>query len=112
MGEYDEALEALRMAEEFNGELKEIFNLRGFCYYQLKQHNESISAFERAIELDPGSAIDYANIGSNLRELGHKEEALRLYHMALELDPDIEFARDNVIRLEAESGIGTGAVSR
>ena len=45
------------------------------------------------IELDPGSAIDYANIGSNLRELGHREEAIRLYRIALELDPDIEFAR-------------------
>jgi ribosomal protein S12 methylthiotransferase accessory factor len=112
IGEYEEALEALREAEESNSDLKEIFNLRGFCYYQLKRHEESISSFERAIELDPGSAIDYANIGSNLRELGHKKEALRLYRMALELDPDIGFARDNIIRLEAESGVGTEAASR
>jgi ribosomal protein S12 methylthiotransferase accessory factor len=112
IGEYEEALEALREAEESNSDLKEIFNLRGFCYYQLKRHEESISSFERAIELDPGSAIDYANIGSNLRELGHKKEAVRLYRMALELDPDIGFARDNIIRLEEDSGIGTEAASR
>ena len=49
-----------------------------------------------------GSAIDYANIGSNLRELGHKEEAIRLYKIALELDPDIEFARASMEKLEAE----------
>jgi len=67
----------------------------------LKHHEQSIAAFERVIELDPGSAIDYANIGSNLRELGHLEEALRLYRMALELDPDIEFARTNVGKLSA-----------
>ena len=54
------------------------------------------------IELNPGSAIDYANIGSNLRELGHKEEAIRLYKIALELDPDIEFARASMEKLEAE----------
>lgn len=106
IGEYEEALDALRAAEDFNSDLKEIFNLRGFCYYQLKRHEESISAFERAIEIDPGSAIDYANIGSNLRELGHHKEAIRLYRMALELDPDIEFARDNIVKLEAESGAG------
>ena len=56
----------------------------------------------RAIEIHPVSAIDYANIGSNLRELGLKREAVSLYRMALELDPDIDFARDNITRLEAE----------
>lgn len=100
--QFEAALEALEAAEKVNPELKEIYNLRGFCHYKLRQHHEAIAAFEKAIEIDPGSAIDYANIGSNLRELGHKEEALRLYHMALELDPDIDFARDNIARLERE----------
>lgn len=99
---FEAALESLALAEQHNSELKEIYNLRGFCCYKLKRHHEAISAFERAIELDPGSAIDYANIGSNLRELGHKEEAIKLYRMALELDPDIDFARDSIARLEAE----------
>ncbi len=99
---FHEALEALDAAEKHNDELKEIYNLRGFCHFRLKQHHEAIAAFERVIELDPGSAIDYANIGSNLRELGFKEEAVRLYRIALELDPDIQFARDNITKLEAE----------
>ncbi len=99
---YEEALEALALAEKANPELKEIFNLQGFCYFKLKRHNESIASFERAIDLDPGSAIDYANIGSNLRELGHKREAIRLYSIALELDPGIDFARANIEKLEAE----------
>jgi ribosomal protein S12 methylthiotransferase accessory factor len=102
LGEFSQALDALTLAEDYNNELKEIYNLRGFCYYQLKKHEDAIAAFERAIEIDPGSAIDYANIGSNLRELGLKREAIRLYRMALELDPDIDFARDNIVRLEAE----------
>lgn len=101
---YEEALDSLAEAETFNGELKEIHNLRGFCHFKLKNHQDSIKAFETAIELDPGSAIDYANIGSNLRELGHKKEAIHLYKMALDLDPDLEFARENVRRLEAELG--------
>jgi len=99
---YEEALDALGLAEKANPELKEIYNLRGFCYFKLKKHNESIASFERVIELDPGSAIDYANIGSNLRELGHKQEAIRLYRIALELNPDIDFARTGLEKLEAE----------
>jgi ribosomal protein S12 methylthiotransferase accessory factor len=101
LGHYGQALEALAKAEAGNSELKEIYNLRGFCHFMLKEHEKSIEAFERAIELDPGSGIDYANIGSNLRELGHIEEAIKLYHMALELDPDIDFARDNIAKLSA-----------
>lgn len=104
LGLYDSALEALEKAEQANPDLKEIYNLRGFCNYQLKRHQEAIFAFEKAIELDPGSAIDYANIGSNLRELGFKQEAIRLYKMALELDPDIDFARTNIEKLEAQLG--------
>jgi ribosomal protein S12 methylthiotransferase accessory factor len=102
LGQFHQALDALNSAEQHNDELKEIYNLRGFCYYQLKKHQDAITAFERAIEIDPGSAIDYANIGSNLRELGLKREAIRLYRMALELDPDIEFARTNIARLETQ----------
>ncbi len=101
---FEAALEDLRVAEQHNNELKEIYNLRGFCLFKLKKHHEAISAFERAIEIDPGSAIDYANIGSNLRELGHKEEAIKCYRMALELDPDIEFARENIKKLEEDTG--------
>ena len=104
LGHYELALKALEKAEQSNEELKEIYNIRGFCYYRMKKHHEAISAFEKAIELDPGSAIDYANIGSNFRELGFKEEAIRLYRMALELDPDIDFARTNIEKLEAQLG--------
>ncbi len=98
---YTEALEALEKAREHNPELKEIYNLKGFCYFKLKDHHRAIEEFERAIEIDPGSGIDYANIASNLRELGHYQEALHLYRMALDLDPDIEFARENIRKLES-----------
>jgi len=96
---YGAALDALKEAEKWNPELKEIYNLRGFCLFKLKKHLEAIEAFEKAIEIDPGSGIDYANIGSNLRELGHLEEAVRLYEMALELDPSLDFPRENAERL-------------
>jgi ribosomal protein S12 methylthiotransferase accessory factor len=76
----------------------------GFCYFKLKEHHKAIEAFERAIEIDPGSGIDYANIGSNLRELGFYAEAIKLYRMALELDPSIDFARENIEKLSTLAG--------
>ena len=107
MGNYRGAIEALERARDFDPQLKEIYNVLGYCYFKLNKHEQSIEQFERAIEIDPGSAIDYANIGSNLREMGHKKEAVRLYRIALEMDPTIDFARQSLAKLEGELGIGS-----
>ena len=60
-----------------------------------------MESFGQAIEADPGSGIDYANIGSCLREMGRREEAVKMYRSALELDPSLDFARQNIERLAA-----------
>ncbi len=100
LGRYEEAKAALGRAASFSEPHSEVFNLLGFCHYMLKEHEEAIEAFSRAIELEPGLAINYANIGSNLRELGQLSEACRMYEHALELDPGLDFARDNLAKLK------------
>ena len=87
-------------AASFEEPHSEVFNLLGFCHYMLKEHEEAIEAFSRAIELEPGLAINYANIGSNMRELGQFKEACQMYEHALELDPSLDFARDNLEKLK------------
>lgn len=101
-GDYARALDELEKAASYNAELKEIHNLMGFCHFKMKDHMKSIACFEKAIELDPSSAIDYANIGSNLRELGHLTDAVRWYQFALEIDPGIEFASENIEKLRKQ----------
>jgi len=100
LGRYAEAKQALGKAASFEEPHSEVFNLLGFCHYMLKEHEEAIEAFSRAIELEPGLAINYANIGSNLRELGQFKEACQMYEHALELDPGLDFARDNLEKLK------------
>ena len=51
-----------------------------------------MECFEKAIELDHGSAIDYANLGINLQRLGHRKEAAYVLKQALELDASLDFA--------------------
>lgn len=101
MGRFREALEPLRQGLAVDSERTDIHNLMGFCHFQLKEHEQAIRCFENVIRLDPGSAIDYANIASNYRDLGRPAEAVRYYRMALEIDPGIDFARDNLARLTA-----------
>ncbi|MCX7823017.1 MAG: YcaO-like family protein [Syntrophobacterales bacterium] len=100
MGSYDKALKCLKSVEGEAGNLKEFHHLRGACYYYLERYEEAIEHFERVIEIDPGSAIDYANIASSLRKLGHEREAIALYQMALELDPTLEFAKEHLASLK------------
>jgi len=39
--------------------------------------------------------------------MGHKKEAIRLYGIALEMDPTIDFARDNLVKLKGELGVSS-----
>ena len=56
------------------------------------QYHKAVECFEKAIELDHGSAIDYANLGINLQRLGHRQEAAYVLRQALELDASLDVA--------------------
>jgi ribosomal protein S12 methylthiotransferase accessory factor len=99
MGEYQQALANLQEGEKLDNRRTDIYNLMGFCHFKLKEHERAIEDFKKVIELDPSSAIDYANIASNYRQMGEKEKAIRYYQMALTLDDTIQFAREHLQEL-------------
>lgn len=90
---YDEAIEVLKRGCKEDDEREDLHNLLGFCYFKKEDYQTAISYFERAVHLNPASAMDYANLGVNHSRLGHREEAIRFFTLALTLDPSIEFAR-------------------
>ncbi|MFP4085757.1 MAG: YcaO-like family protein [Desulfobacteraceae bacterium] len=96
---YADALAVLQKGAAWDRDRTDIHNLMGFCYFKQKEHEKAIEAFQKVLQLNPGSAIDYANIASNYREMGNREMAVHYYRLALELDPHIDFARDNLERL-------------
>ena len=99
LGQYRQAITVLEKAEGYDNERTDIHNLMGFCHFKLKEHEKAIECFRKVLRLDPSSAIDYANIASNYRDMGDKEQAIRYYQIALQIDPAIEFAGDNLRRL-------------
>lgn len=100
VGRYREALRVLEKAENRDKDRTDIYNLMGFCYFKLKENKKAIECFRSVLRLNPGSAIDYANIASNYRDMGDREQAVRYYQLALELDPAIDWARDNLRKLK------------
>jgi ribosomal protein S12 methylthiotransferase accessory factor len=103
LGQYAEAVALLKEALEL-GESAEVHNQIGFCHFKLRRHEESIAHFRRAIDLDPAQAINHANIGSNLREMGRLDEAIAHYELALAIDPTLDFARECLARLKGPQG--------
>ncbi len=97
---YADAIKVLEKAEQYDSERTDVHNLLGFCYFKLKDHEKAIESFRNVLKLDPTSAIDYANIASNYRDMGNREMAIRHYKLALELDETIDFARENLRKLE------------
>jgi len=99
MGEYRSAISALMKGEKHDCERTDIYNSMGFCYFKLKEHERAIDCFKKVLRINSGSAIDYANIASNYREMGKPVEAIQYYEIALSIDPGIDFARYNLEKL-------------
>ena len=100
MGNYREALGTLAKGVQLDNERTDLFNLMGFCHFKLKEHQKAIECFQAVLKLDPSSAIDYANIASNYRDMGDKEKAIEYYSKAVAIDPGIEFAWENLRKLQ------------
>jgi ribosomal protein S12 methylthiotransferase accessory factor len=103
LGQYDRAVEICTRGLAVDGQRPDLLNTMGVCHFLQKNHYRAITCFEQALEIDPSQAINYANIGSNYRELGEPALAVKFYEMALEIDPTIEFARDNIQKLKKKN---------
>ncbi|HIJ78163.1 MAG: YcaO-like family protein [Desulfobulbaceae bacterium] len=99
MGEFDQAIAALQKGREFDDERPDLHNLLGFCHFKQQNYEQAIVHFNRTVELNPASAIDFANLGVNYRKLNKTEEAIKNLQIALTMDPTIEFAKTHLLEL-------------
>jgi len=100
MGRYREAVDLFRRGLAADEERPDIHNGLGVAWYKLADYAQAIGHFGRAVELNPASAIDYANLGVNHARLGQREAAKNFLRLALTLDPGLDFARRELAALE------------
>jgi ribosomal protein S12 methylthiotransferase accessory factor len=93
LGRYDEAVEILYKGLEEDEERADLHNTLGVCFFKKQAYEKAIIHFQRAVDLNPASAIDYANLGVNYHKIGNKESAVEFLSLALTLDPGLDFAR-------------------
>lgn len=106
-GDFEEAIAALERGLAEDEERQDIHNMLGFCHYKRGAHHTAVNHFSRAIEIEPGSAIDFANLGINQRLLGDYNEAARNLKIALTMDPYLELARRHLDEMYNELGAAT-----
>ena len=61
-----------------------------------KRFQQALKLYRTQLEIEPDRAIAHANIGATLHFLGRTGEAIRSLERALELDPALETARENL----------------
>ena len=70
-------------------------NNQGLIYNNNGEYDKAMSAFTKAIELDPNFALSYSNRGWVHIKLGQYEQAIADCTKAIELDPSLALAYNN-----------------
>ncbi len=98
--DWDRALYYLNKAIHFDSNHYSFYNLKGVCLFKLNRFKEAIEIFKKAIDLDKGAAIDYANIGICYKYLKKPTIAKEYLNIALELEPGLEIAQKHLEELK------------
>ncbi len=72
------------------GALPELYNLLGTACFKQGDIPAALEAYTKALELNPQSAQDHANVGACLARLGLGQEAEKFFQTAEELDPTLD----------------------
>lgn len=91
--EWKKTLPLLAEALRHDPEMKEAASLLGTAYFKLGQYKEAENMYSRSLDIDKGSAVDWANRGVARQRQGLREAAIADLEVALEMDPDLDFAR-------------------
>ena len=88
-GNIEKALEFLIKAESYMPEDYETLRLLGVAHGFAGRHNEAVSYFRRAAEVNPDSAGAWYNLGSAYHHLGRPDMTEKYHQKAKEMEPDI-----------------------
>ena len=100
-GAYDEALAAAEKGLTDDPSLAQLHKNIGDLYYRASRFDEAFSAFERAVKSDPDLGDDvYAKLGYIQLRRQDKDEAMKHWTRALELDPSNTIVKTNLDALK------------
>ncbi len=93
-----------KRAIELNSDYATAHHRYGLFLFVMERFDEANAELARARELDPLSAIIYADSGVPFYSLGQHEKAIELFQKALEIEPDFRVAHFYLARSYALTG--------
>ncbi|MEG2172397.1 MAG: YcaO-like family protein [Desulfovibrionaceae bacterium] len=99
MGDWQAALPPLDRAVQLCPDMKEYWNLRGVAHFKTQNYVAAAHNFECVLKIDKGSVMDIANLGLCHKFMNQPEKARVYLQTALELDPNLEFAKSHLQEL-------------
>lgn len=84
--EFDEALSLIQRSKRAYPNSPELWQLHALILQQKNKTAESIKAFEKVVDLQPGQATNYTNLGLAYEKIGNLDAALLQYQKAITID--------------------------
>ena len=76
----------------------------------LNRKEEALSAFKKALELNPGNYEAWNNIGVLMWSVNKLEDAYKCFRKALEIKPDYKEAQTNIEQIQSSLKPTKGSV--
>ena len=83
---------------------------KGYNAGELKEYDNAILYFQKAIELDPKYSEAYYNLGTTYTNKGNLDKAIQCYKKAIELNPQISIVYNNMGVAYEEKGDNEKAI--
>lgn len=98
----DEAVNAYKKALEIDQENEYVHNSLASLYRSQNEYASARMHLNASLNINDTNPATYYNYGNLLVDMKNKEEAIKMYEKALELDPDLTPALDELNKLKAE----------
>jgi len=94
---YEKAIAAMDKAKSTNPEDMSLLQAEANMYYQMGEKDKAREILEEVAANDPSDPATFNNIGLMYAEIEDNEKAIEFYKKAIEIDPEFNNARVNLI---------------
>lgn len=101
--DYPQALDLLDQIVVLKPDFAEAWNKRATVYYLTDDYSASLADIRVTLSLEPRHFGALSGLGVIMEELDRKEEAMKAFHRALEINPQLDDVKKSLQRLEKET---------